>query len=214
MCLSNFKIILNKIHLLNNKVNLIVVCKNQEYSNIKPLLNFGHRDFGENRIQETTVKWSTIFDKHNDLNLHFLGKLQTNKIKTAVSLFNYIHSLDSQKLALKLDEQETLQKKRLKYFIQVNIGYEKQKSGIHEENLVDFLNFCKSKTKLNIIGLMCLPPLMEDSNYYFKKLYDLSRQTNLKELSMGMSGDFEMAIKNGATFVRVGSAIFSKTLLN
>jgi len=203
-----FKGVLDEILRLNRNTTLIVVCKKQNFEKIKYIISLGHKDFGENRIQDAIIKWDNSFKQKNNIKLHFIGKLQSNKVKEAVHLFDYIHSLDSIKLAKKLNEQEILQKRQLKYFIQVNFGQETQKSGLNQNDLSDFLSFCRFNTKLKIIGLMCIPPQLDDPSFHFKKLFNLSRECGLKELSMGMSSDYQSAIKLGATFVRVGSAIF------
>jgi len=204
----NFKGVLDEILRLNRNTTLIVVCKKQNFEKIKYIIGLGHKDFGENRIQDAIIKWDNSFKQKNNIKLHFIGKLQSNKVKEAVHLFDYIHSLDSIKLAKKLNEQEILQKRQLKYFIQVNFGQEIQKSGLNQNDLSDFLSFCRFNTKLKIIGLMCIPPQLDDPSFHFKKLFNLSRECGLKELSMGMSSDYQSAINLGATFVRVGSAIF------
>ena len=156
------------------------------------------------------LKWSNEIKKNLNLKIHLLGKLQSNKIKDALKIFSYIHSLDSKKLAILLDEEQNKRLINIKYFIQVNIGNENQKSGIMINDLDDFINFCRSKTKLNIVGLMCIPPIKESPDFYFKKLSEMAKKNNLDELSMGMSNDYISGIKNGSTFVRIGSAIFGE----
>ena len=173
-----------------------------------PLIDYGHVDFGENKVQEAIDKWSTIKTKKSNLNLHMIGKLQTNKVKQAVKIFDFIHSLDSIKLAKKISEEQNKIKRNLNIFIQINIGNENQKSGIKIEELKEFYITCTEKYKLKIIGLMCLPPLEKDPTIYFQKMYKASRDLSLKELSMGMSSDYLKAIKFNASFVRIGSKIF------
>lgn len=176
---------------------------------IKPLLEHGHLDFGENKVQEALEKWADHKQKNPNVKLHLIGGLQTNKVKIAVKLFDYIHSVDNEKLAKKISQEEVKNKKKLKIFIQVNIGEEKQKSGIKVQELDNFYLYCK-KLDLNIIGLMCIPPNNEDPNIFFDKLNLLNKKLNLPELSMGMSQDFLSAIDNNATYVRIGSQIFGK----
>jgi len=194
--------------LKTHKTNIIAVSKTFSVSEILPLVNRQHVHFGENKVQEAVEKWPKIKQDYKDIKLHMIGRLQTNKVKFAIPLFDYIHSLDSLKLAKKIYEEQNKIKKSLKIFIQVNIGNEDQKSGINEEYLEEFYNKCISEFNLDIVGLMCLPPNNSDSSDYFLKMKDLAKKHNLKELSMGMSNDYLEAVKYGATFVRVGSAIF------
>ena len=196
--------------LSNVPINLIVVTKGRPLSDIQQIINVGHFHFGENRVQESIDKWSDIIKLNSSIKLHFIGKLQTNKVIDVVRYFSFMHSLDSDKLALKLSNEEKSQKKNLNYFIQVNLGEENQKSGILKQDLNRFVNYCKNDLKLNIVGLMCLPPIDQNSEKYFKELKQLASENNLKELSMGMSNDYISAIKNGSTFVRIGSGIFSE----
>ena len=189
-------------------INLIVVTKGKSLEDIKDILISGHIHFGENRVQEAINKWGNILKLNAFIKLHFIGKLQTNKVLDVVKHFSFIHSLDNEKLALKISNEEKNLKKTLHHFIQVNLGEESQKSGILKQDLSRFINYCKNDLKLNIIGLMCLPPINDDSQKYFKELRQLAYENNLKELSMGMSNDYISAIQNGSTFVRVGSAIF------
>lgn len=205
--LHNFKTIRNEIKDHSNNVNLIIVSKNQNFEKINYLINEGHKDFGENRFQEAKTKWQDYLRKNSDIKLHFIGKLQSNKIKGIGELFKFIHSLDSIKNAELLAKEEIRSSKKLKYFIQVNIAKEIQKSGIQEEDLNDLITFCR-KVDLNVIGLMCIPPAAENSLVFFKRLQHLSSNHSLKELSMGMSNDYRDAISNGATYVRIGSSIF------
>lgn len=194
--------------LINNNVNIIAVSKSFQYEHIKPLVDYGHKHFGENKVQEALTKWSKIREKQSDLLLHMIGKLQSNKAKEAVNLFDYIHSLDNIKLASLLSKFENSLKKKRKYFIQVNIGREKQKSGILTEQLDSFYNFCTKELNLNVIGLMTIPPSDGNVTTYFKSLMELNHSLGLQEISMGMSGDFVEAIKYKATFIRIGTAIF------
>jgi len=209
--IKNYTEILNQIK-KNTNLNpqVIAVSKTFDLDHIRPLINFGHLHYGENRVNEAVLKWSNEIKKNLNLKIHLLGKLQSNKIKDALKIFSYIHSLDSKKLAILLDEEQNKRLINIKYFIQVNIGNENQKSGIMINDLDDFINFCRSKTKLNIVGLMCIPPIKESPDFYFKKLSEMAKKNNLDELSMGMSNDYISGIKNGSTFVRIGSAIFGE----
>ena len=194
----------------NNLVNFIVVSKGRSFDEIQKIINSGHLHFGENRVQESIDKWEKILKINTSIKLHLIGKLQTNKVKEVIKLFSYVHSLDNDKLALKISVEENNYKKKLFHFVQVNLGEETQKSGISKQHLSNFIKYCKNDLKLNIIGLMCLPPINEDSERYFKELRQLAIDNNLKELSMGMSNDYISAIKNGSTFIRIGSAIFEE----
>ena len=191
-------------------VNVIAVSKTFSIEHIKPLIDYGHQHFGENKVQEASSKWSNIKKEKNNLKLHMIGKLQTNKAKDAVKLFDYIHSLDSQKLADALAKHQMSLKKNLKYFIQVNIGNEIQKSGIPVGELDPFYNYCKNKINLNIQGLMVIPPNDNNPEKYFKSLNKLNKSLALQDLSMGMSADYIEAVRHGATFIRVGSSIFGE----
>ena len=205
---SNFEKIKKLVN--NNKINIIAVSKTFNNDHIKPLLDYGHNHFGENKIQEATSKWSAIKYKFPNLNLHMIGKLQSNKAKDAISLFDYIHSLDSVKLANLLAKFEKSLSLKRKYFIQINIGNENQKSGIKIEQVDEFYNYCKKTLQLNIIGLMAIPPVDSNASKYFKLLMELNNSLGLIELSMGMSADFKEALKYNTTFIRIGSAIFGK----
>ena len=187
---------------------IIAVCKTFPMSEIEPLINHGHIHFGENKVQESMDKWSKIKNSVKNIKLHMIGKLQTNKVKSVIPLFDYIHSLDNLKLAEKISQEQMKKKKDLQIFIQVNIGDEQQKSGIHPKDLNQFYNKCVLELNLNIIGLMCIPPQRGDSKFYFSKMLELNNSLKLKELSMGMSSDFLEAIDQGSTFVRIGSKIF------
>jgi len=186
---------------------IIAVSKTHPIDSILPLINHGHLDFGENKVQEAIDKWSDIKNKKNSIKLHLIGRLQTNKVKFALKIFDYIHSLDSEKLANKISDEQIKQGKKPKIFIQVNIGNEEQKSGINKERLDDFYKFCKN-LNLDIIGTMCIPPNNGNAEKFFFEMSKVNQKLNFKELSMGMSGDYLEAIKNRATYVRVGSKIF------
>jgi PLP dependent protein len=204
--ISNFKKVKTIIN--NDKINIIAVSKSFNYDHIKPLVDFGHNHFGENKVQEAHSKWLNIKNKFPQINLHMIGKLQSNKAKEAVSLFDFIHSLDNIKLANLLFKFEKILNKKRKYFIQVNLGKEKQKNGVDINNLDKFYKYCVNELQLNVIGLMAIPPNDGNENLYFKLLMELKDTLGLEELSMGMSGDFKIALKYNTTFVRIGSAIF------
>ena len=215
---------LEKLKLIKNKVNdiivnkqltfapeIIVVTKTFPLSKIKCLLDNGHIHYGENKIQEAESKWIDAKNHYKNFQLHMVGKLQTNKAKRAVELFDYIHSLDNEKLALKLSQYEIELKKKIKLFIQINFAGEKQKSGIELSELNNFYNYCTKKLSLNIIGLMCLPPIDSNSQEYFQSLKTAAKKFDLRELSMGMSSDYENAIISGSTFLRIGTLIMGKS---
>jgi pyridoxal phosphate enzyme (YggS family) len=212
--LRNLQEIQQEIYLKNNDKNklvkLIAVSKNFQMDKIKPLIENGHIHFGENKVQEAINKWEIIKDQIKDLKLHMIGRLQKNKVKHAVRLFDYIHSLDNLKLAEKISLEQKKNSKNLKIFIQINIGNEEQKNGIQIEQLENFYNICVKNLNLDIIGLMCIPPENQDVRPFFKKMKELNNNLGLKELSMGMSSDYLEAIKFGASFIRVGSKIFGK----
>ena len=189
-------------------VNIIAVSKTFPLDHIKPLIEYGHIHFGENKVQEALSKWSSLRKETNKFKLHMIGKLQSNKAKDAVNLFDYIHSLDNQKLADTLAKQQKNSNKNLKYFIQVNIANEIQKSGIPVGELEAFYNYCINEINLNIIGLMIIPPVDSNPVKYFKSLNELNKSLALENLSMGMSADYIEAIKQGSNFVRIGSSIF------
>ena len=186
---------------------VIAVSKTFPIENILPLIEYGHLHYGENKVQEALNKWKDVKLKNNAIKLHLIGGLQTNKVKFALRIFDYIHSVDSEKLATKISEEQIKQEKKPKIFIQVNIGKEDQKSGINKDNLINFYNYCK-KLDLDIIGTMCIPPNDTNTNKYFLEMNQINQKLNFKELSMGMSGDYLEAIKNNATYVRIGSKIF------
>ncbi|MDC3054737.1 YggS family pyridoxal phosphate-dependent enzyme [Candidatus Pelagibacter sp.] len=188
---------------------IIAVSKTFKLDHIMPLIEYGHIDYGENKVQEALEKWSKIKEQNNNIKLHLIGRLQTNKVKIAIKLFDYIHSLDSKKLADKISNLEIELNLKTKLFIQVNIGDEQQKSGISRDEVKDFYIYCKS-LNLNIIGLMCIPPYNEDSSKYFQDMVELNNKLNLEELSMGMSSDYMNALRNNSTFIRIGSSIFGE----
>ena len=210
--ISNYKFINDKINSLAKNVTLIVVTKTFTMNVIKPLIDLGHLHFGENKVQEASIKWTDILTSNKNLKLHMLGKIQSNKVESIVKIFSYIHSLDSEKLANKFCESENKVSKKLNYFIQVNIGNENQKGGINPNLLADFIKFCKFDLKLNILGLMCIPPVHSKPDFFFNKLKELNNNFNLKDLSMGMSSDYESAIKHGSSYIRIGSSIFGKRI--
>ena len=188
---------------------IIAVSKTFKIDHILPLIYYGHLDYGENKVQEAIEKWKDIKINNNKINLHLIGKLQTNKVKSAVNIFDYIHSLDSEKLAKKIAGEQNKQNKKLKIFIQINLGDESQKSGINKNNLLDFYNFAKN-LGLNIIGTMCIPPFGEDSSKFFSEMRKLNETIDLSELSMGMSSDYLNAVDHKSTYLRIGSSIFGK----
>ena len=190
-----------------NQPKVIAVSKTFSLDKILPLIDYGHLDYGENKVQEAIEKWSDIKLTKKELKLHLIGKLQTNKVKQAIKIFDYIHSVDSEKLAKKIADEEDKQGKKIKIFIQVNIGDENQKSGINKNQLSDFYQFCKI-LKLNVVGLMCIPPFDQNSKKYFVEMSALNKSLNLNDLSMGMSSDYLEAINYSATYLRIGSSIF------
>ena len=208
--IKNYNRIYNSIQSHDKNTRLIVVTKNQNLDKINLLINSNHLDFGENRIQEASLKWKNLILRNSQLSLHLIGKLQSNKAKDAFEIFHYVHTLDNEKLAKIFANLENNSLKKIKYFIQVNIANESQKNGISVETANQFIKYCTYDLKLNIIGLMCIPPADVDPNQYFQKLSEIKKLNNLTNLSMGMSNDYECAIKNGATFVRIGSKIFSE----
>ena len=191
-----------------NRIKIIAVSKTFPINEIMPLINHGQVHFGENKVQEAIEKWQKIKQDFKHLQLHMIGKLQSNKVKFVVPVFDYIHSLDSLKLAKKIAEEQNKIKKRLKIFIQINIGNEEQKNGIDEGDLEEFYKKCVNEFNLDIVGLMCLPPKNDNTKEYFIKMKNLAKKINVKELSMGMSNDYLDAAKHGATYLRIGSKIF------
>ena len=198
------------VDLKSNKIpKIIAVSKTFGMDKISPLIEHGHIDFGENKVQEAIEKWSDVKLINSDIKLHLIGGLQTNKVKLAVKLFDYIHSVDSEKLAKKISDEQQKQNKKVKVFIQVNIGDEEQKSGINKSSLTQLYSYCKT-IDLSVVGLMCIPPLEKSPDIFFKEMSMLNENLDLDELSMGMSSDYLEAIKNSATYVRIGSSIFGK----
>ena len=207
--ISNLLRIREEINLKNsNNTKIIAVSKTFTEDRILPLIEFGHTDFGENKVQEAVSKWSVIKSNYKEIKLHMIGKLQSNKVKTAVKIFDYIHSVDSYKLAEKISKEQKKIDKNIKLFIQVNIGSEDQKNGINLKDAKNFLNICVKELQLDIIGLMCIPPNDNKEEKYFTEMFNLKNQLSLNELSMGMSNDYLLAIKYGSTYVRIGSKIF------
>ena len=207
---SEIKELLIKNNSKNRDFNIIIVCKTFSMDKILPLIDAGHVHFGENKVQEAELKWKEVKKKHSNINLHMVGKLQTNKVKTALKIFDYIHSVDNYKLVEKIVKYEKELNKKIKTFVQVNVGEESQKSGISPKNVNQFVNHCKNSLCLNIIGLMCLPPINDNPEKYFLHLNKLRNQTDLRHLSMGMSNDYQTAIKCGSTFLRIGSKILGE----
>jgi pyridoxal phosphate enzyme (YggS family) len=205
---NNIKINLDELN-IHNYPKIIAVSKTFKIDKILPIIEHGHIDFGENKVQEALEKWTEIKKKKLKIKLHMIGKLQTNKVKFAVKLFDYIHSVDSQKLAKKIAEEQLKLDKRVKIFLQVNIGDESQKSGIKKNDLDKLVYYCK-EIKLDLIGLMCIPPANIDPEYYFKEMQQLNKNYVFKELSMGMSSDYIQAAKNLSTYLRIGSSIFGQ----
>ena len=191
--------------------NIIAVSKTFQIDRINPLIDYGHKHFGENKVQEANNKWRDIKNKNNEIKLHLIGGLQTNKVNLAVEIFDYIHSVDSKKLAKKISDSQLKKNKSLKIFLQVNIGNENQKSGISQDGLPELISFCQD-LNLDVIGLMCIPPVTENAEFYFQKLYLLNLKFNFTQLSMGMSSDYLKAVKNHSTFLRIGSKIFGDRL--
>ena len=207
---SEIKELLIKNNSQNKDLNIIIVCKTFSMDKILPLIDAGHVHFGENKVQEAELKWKEVKKKHSNIKLHMVGKLQTNKVKAALNIFDYIHSVDNYKLGEKIIKYEKELNKKIKTFVQVNVGEESQKSGISPKNVNQFVNYCKNSLSLNIIGLMCLPPINENPEKYFLYLNQLRNQTDLCHLSMGMSNDYQTAIKCGSTFLRIGSKILGE----
>ena len=207
---SEIKELLIKNNLQNKDLNIIIICKTFSMDKILPLIDAGHVHFGENKVQEAESKWKEVKEKHPNIRLHMVGKLQTNKVKTALNVFDYIHSVDNYRLGEKIVKYEKELNKKIKTFVQVNVGEESQKSGISPKNVNQFVNHCKNGLSLNIIGLMCLPPIDDNPEKYFLHLNQLRNQTDLCHLSMGMSNDYQTAIKCGSTFLRIGSKILGE----
>ena len=207
--IENINLIENEIRLKNKESKIIAVSKTFSMENIKPLIDHGHIHFGENKVQEAVEKWTEIKKTNPKIKLHMIGKLQTNKVKFAVQLFDYIHSVDSKKLAKKIADEQNKINKKTKIFLQVNIGDENQKSGATKNNLSQLVNYCK-EIGLDLIGLMCIPPVNIDPENFFDEMNILNRTLGFNELSMGMSSDFLLAAKHSSTYLRIGSSIFGK----
>ena len=205
---NSIKIHLNKLNFINNP-KIVAVSKTFKIDKILPLIEHGHNDYGENKVQEALEKWTEIKKINPKIKLHMVGKLQTNKVKFAVQIFDYIHSVDSEKLARKIAEEQNKIARKIKIFLQVNIGDEDQKSGINKNELDQLFSFCK-KIGLNVIGLMCIPPVKIDPENYFEKMKKLNKDLDLAQLSMGMSSDYLKAVKHSATYIRIGSSIFGE----
>ena len=199
-------------NLNNSKTSkIIAISKTFSLDKIMPLIDYGHYDYGENKVQEALDKWGQIKIEKPELKLHLVGKLQTNKVKFALKIFDFIHSVDNKKLAKKIYDEQLNQTRKVKIFLQVNLGEEKQKSGVLKNDLNDLYNYCKD-LKLNVVGLMCIPPFSSDPNPFFQDLNNLNKNLNLKELSMGMSSDYLKAVENHSTYLRIGSAIFGERI--
>jgi PLP dependent protein len=207
---NNIKVYLNKLN-INNNPKIVAVSKTFKIDKILPLIEYGHIDYGENKVQEAIEKWTEIKKINSKVRLHMIGKLQTNKVKFAVQIFDYIHSVDSEKLAKKIADEQNKINKKIKIFLQVNIGDENQKSGINKNDLKQLVSYCK-EIDLDLIGLMCIPPANIDPEVYFEEMNKLNKILDLAELSMGMSSDFLKAAKHLSTYVRVGSSIFGQRL--
>ena len=205
---NNIKVYLNKLN-INNNPKIVAVSKTFKMDKILPLIEYGHIDYGENKVQEAVEKWTEIKKINSKVRLHMIGKLQTNKVKFAVQIFDYIHSVDSEKLAKKIADEQNKINKKIKIFLQVNIGDENQKSGINKNDVKQLVSYCK-EIDLDLIGLMCIPPANIDPEVYFEEMNKLNKTLELSELSMGMSSDFLLAAKHLSTYVRVGSRIFGQ----
>ena len=205
---NNIKIFLNKLNIISNP-KIVAVSKTFKIDKILPLIEYGHIDFGENKVQEAIEKWTEIKKKNSKIKLHMIGKLQTNKVKFAVKIFDYIHSVDSEKLAKKIADEQNKSGKKIKIFLQVNIGEENQKSGINKKDVYQLASYCK-KIDLDLIGLMCIPPANVDPEVYFDEINKLNQTMGFTKLSIGMSSDFLVAVKYLSTHVRVGSSIFGQ----
>ena len=207
---NNIKIHLDKFN-IKKEPKIVAVSKTFKMDNILPLIEFGHIDYGENKVQEALQKWTDIKKKNSNIKLHMIGRLQTNKVKFAVQIFDYIHSVDSEKLAKKISDEQSKINKNIKIFLQVNIGNESQKSGINKTEVAQLVSYCK-KIGLDVIGLMCIPPVYNDPENCFEEMNKLRKDLGFSELSMGMSSDFLIAIKHSSTFIRVGSNIFGQRI--
>ena len=208
--IKNYILTKNIVKSISKTAEIIVVTKNQNIDSIKNIVDQGHLHFGENKVQEALLKWKLILENNKNLKLHLLGNLQTNKVSDALKIFSFIHSLDREKLAISLKKEEDKINKKIKYFIQINLEKELHKSGIDPIQTEEFIDYCKNELNLNIIGLMCVPPVEGKPELYFKRLVELANKKSLSQLSMGMSNDFQVALRLGATHVRIGSAIFGE----
>ncbi|MDA9653485.1 YggS family pyridoxal phosphate-dependent enzyme [Candidatus Pelagibacter sp.] len=208
--ITKLNLIKSEVQKINKNTKVVAVSKTFDLNNIMPLINDGHIHFGENKVQEAANKWTNVKRENRNIKLHMVGKLQSNKVKYSIPLFDYIHSLDSLKLAEKISKEQEKRNFRPKIFVQVNIGREAQKNGIYEEEIKDFVDICKLKYDLDIEGLMCIPPNDLKANLYFEKMNLINKELNLNHLSMGMSQDYILAAKNNSTFIRVGSKIFGQ----
>jgi len=210
--IENYILTKNRVKSISKTAEIIVVTKNQNIDLIKNIVDHGHLHFGENKVQEALIKWKLILESNKSLKLHLVGKLQTNKVTDALKIFSFIHSLDREKLAISLKKEEDKISKKIKYFIQINLEKELHKSGIYPTEACEFIDYCKNELNLNIVGLMCVPPVESDPELYFKQLREIAIKKSLSQLSMGMSNDFQVALRSGATHVRIGSAIFGARL--
>jgi pyridoxal phosphate enzyme (YggS family) len=210
--IKNYTLTKNLVKSISKSAEIIVVTKNQNIDLIKNIVDQGHLHFGENKVQEALLKWKLILENNNSLMLHLVGNLQTNKVADALKIFSFIHSLDREKLAISLKKEEDKISKKIKYFIQINLEKEQYKSGINPTEACEFIDYCKNELNLNIVGLMCVPPVESDPELYFKQLREIAIKKSLSQLSMGMSNDFQVALRSGATHVRIGSAIFGARL--
>ena len=207
--INNIKFIKKEVDSVNKNINIIAISKTFPVSEIMPLVNDGHQHFGENKVQEAVEKWTDVKKDKSEIKIHLVGRLQTNKVKFALKVFDYIHSLDSKKLAVKISEEQAKHKVKPKIFIQINIGDESQKGGIRVNELEEFYNYCM-ELDLEIIGTMCLPPISDEPEKYFSRMNYLNKKLNFKESSMGMSADYLEAIQYNATYLRIGSSIFGE----
>ena len=208
--IKNYTLTKNIVKSISKTAEIIVVTKNQNIDSIKNIIDQGHLHFGENKVQEALLKWKLILENNKNLKLHLVGNLQTNKVADALKIFSFIHSLDREKLAISLKKEEDKINKKIKYFIQINLEKELHKSGIDPTQAEEFIDYCKHQLNLNIIGLMCVPPVDRKPELYFKQLGELANKKSLSQLSMGMSNDFQVALRLGASYVRIGSAIFGE----
>ena len=205
---NNINVFINKLN-INNNPKIVAVSKTFKIDQILPLIEYGHVDYGENKVQEAIEKWTEVKKVKSKVKLHMIGKLQTNKVKFAVQIFDYIHSVDSKKLAKKIADEQNKLNKKIKIFLQINIGNENQKSGVNKNDVSQLASYCK-EINLDLVGLMCIPPANIDPEDYFEEMNKLNKTLNLTELSMGMSSDFLVAAKHFSTYLRVGSGIFGQ----